>query len=271
MARPDEDITDWAGRLERAIERIDAQVGGQAGSCCVSEVFVYQRVSSTQDAAHRHRDPGGGVLAVASDQTAGRGRLGRRWDDGQASTLPMSIALRTELDDVGLAARAGLAALDACADRCPDAGVLIKWPNDVIVRAGASDRKLAGVLIERRDGFAIIGIGVNVFEGASADEEPGASAPAYDAISFEDLGITADRCDLAIGLIDRLSYWLDASDGAVRARWGERDAMLGTRRGFNIDGETVEGTVIAIDPLSTITLRTKTGDRSLPVATIRTV
>jgi biotin-[acetyl-CoA-carboxylase] ligase BirA-like protein len=251
---PSEDITGWGDRIEHAIGTIDG--------CCVSQVFVYQRVSSTQDAAFRHRSASGGVLAVASEQTAGRGRLGRRWDDGLAGTLPMSVAIETNLSDVQLAARAGLAALDACTDRLPNTNVLIKWPNDVVVRADAGDRKLAGVLIERREGFSIIGVGVNVRSNEPSD--------GYEPVSFEDLGVGADRCDLAIGIMGGLSAWLRATDDEVRRRWSSSDAMVGTDRAFESDRQTVRGRVIALDPLASITLRTEVGDRTLDASRART-
>lgn len=247
-----EDITGWADRIEHAI--------GAISQCPVSEVVVYQRVSSTQDAARRHFN-GRGVVAVASEQTAGRGRMGRRWDDGIGATLPISIAFETRLSSIQLAARAGLAALDACADRLPNADVRIKWPNDIVVRSDAGDRKLAGVLIERRDNIAVIGVGINVSTIQAGD--------GYHPVSFHDLGVSADRCDLAIGVIDRLSAWLVADDEAVRARWSASDAMLGTVRAFEADNESVRGEVIALDPLSSIHVRTDSGEQRIDVASVR--
>lgn len=247
-----EDITGWADRIEHAIGAIEA--------CPVSEVVVYQRVSSTQDAARRHLN-GRGVVAVASEQTAGRGRMGRRWEDGVGATLPMSIAFETRLSSVQLAARVGLATLDACADRLPNADVRIKWPNDIVVRSDAGDRKLAGVLIEKRNNIATIGVGINTSTIPAGD--------GYHPISFDDLGIAADRCDLAIGVIDRLSAWLVADDGNVRTRWAASDAMLGTLRAFEADSRVVRGEVVALDPLSSIDVRTDSGEQRIDVATAR--
>jgi len=249
-----EDITGWADRIERAIGAMDG--------CPVAEAAVYQRVSSTQDAASRHAAGGRQVVVVASEQTRGRGRLGRRWEDGVGATLPMSVAIVTRLSGVQLAARAGLAALDACSDRLPASEVLIKWPNDIVVRSDGCDRKLAGVLIERRGGVAVIGVGINTRSMPAC----GGLCP----IAFEDLGVVADRCDLAIGVLGRLGEWLCASDGAVRARWSESDAMVGTERAFDSGGGRIRGEVLGIDPLSSIRVRTDEGDRRIAVATART-
>jgi BirA family biotin operon repressor/biotin-[acetyl-CoA-carboxylase] ligase len=219
---------------------------------------VYASVGSTQDAAHRHRRPGTGVAVVASAQTAGRGRLGRKWDDGDAATLPVSFALPWTGTDVGLAARAGLAALDTCRGAAPDADARIKWPNDVVVSLPDGPAKLAGVLVERRGDAAVVGVGINVFG-------PARSEAGYRAATLESLGGTTDRCGLAIRLIGAMSRWLAADDDAVRAFWAEHDAMIGTHRVFVVGGERVKGEVVGVDPLSVIRLRTMAGDVAVAV------
>ncbi len=258
MSRGAEDITRWADAIEAALPSIDR--------CCVSKVFVYDTVASTQDAAWRHRLPGTGVVAVASVQTAGRGQRGRRWDDGVGHTLPVSFAIPIDMHDVGLAARAGLAALDACRGAAPAADLRIKWPNDIVWRTDGVDRKLAGVLVERRDGVAVVGVGINVFRV----EDDAVCARPSDAGCLEDMGGDTDRCRLAIGVIRSFSRWLDAPDDEVRTHWRGHDAMVGTRRVFVCDGAEIQGEVLALDPLTSIVVRTASGECSLAVATTRT-
>lgn len=253
--RTNEDIGAWSDRIDDAIRAMPG--------CCVGSVRVYQEVASTQDTAARDAVPRAGVAVVASVQTAGRGSRGRRWDDGVARTLPISMAFETEHDSVGLAARAGLAALDACAAAAPDADVRIKWPNDIIVRTNGVDRKLAGVLIERRSDLAIVGIGVNVFDGPETEHTRG-------AVALERVGAGTDRCGLAIGLIGAMTRWLVGPDDAVCARWADRDAMVGTERSFVVANEPVRGVVESLDPLGSICVRTTTGVRTLAVTTART-
>lgn len=260
-----EDLTDWADAIESALPGIE--------HCCVSRVVVYAKTGSTQDAAWRHRPVGenaGGMVVIASVQTNGRGQRGRRWDDGEARTLPVSFALRTGLTDVGLAARAGLGALEACRVAAPGADIRIKWPNDIVVRDASGDRKLAGVLVERRDGVAIVGVGVNV----SQTGEELAAAGLGGACSLAILGGQADRLLLAIRLIAGMSRWLAADDDGVRASWAAHDAMVGTRRAFAVGGERVEGEVVDVDPLGVIRVRADAGEVAVPVeravvATIR--
>jgi BirA family transcriptional regulator, biotin operon repressor / biotin---[acetyl-CoA-carboxylase] ligase len=87
-----------------------------------------------------------GLVAVADYQTAGRGRMGRRWEAPQGANLLASVLLRPSLAPSELhllTIVAALAAADACAETARvQAG--LKWPNDLLV----GERKLAGVLAE---------------------------------------------------------------------------------------------------------------------------
>jgi BirA family biotin operon repressor/biotin-[acetyl-CoA-carboxylase] ligase len=251
MARAAEQIEHWSDTINAALPTIP--------DCCVGEVLVYASVGSTQDAAWRHRQATG-VAVLASVQTAGRGRLGRKWDDGRADTLPVSFALPSAMDDVGLSARAGLGALDVCRLAAPDAELRIKWPNDIVVCDKAGQRKLAGVLVERRDGCAVVGVGINVFVPTAA------RGKGYHACSLDEVGGLTDRCALAIRLIGTLSRWLAADDKQVRTHWAEHDAMVGTERAFVVDHERIAGVVMRLDPLGSI----EVGGRAISVQRART-
>ncbi len=110
-----------------------------------------------------------GTLVTAAEQSAGRGRQGRRWSAPAGSSLLASLLLRAE--QMPASARATpslprLLPLIAAVAVCDVAGAeaQIKWPNDIVlVREGAL-AKLAGILAEGRpqDGWAVLGIGLNV-------------------------------------------------------------------------------------------------------------
>src|SRR4051812_30256001 len=103
-----------------------------------------------------------GTVVTAREQTAGRGRQGRRWVGPPGEALLVSVILR-EFDGL-LPLRAGLAVADVAGE-----AARVKWPNDVLV----DGRKLAGILVEGRphEGRAGVGIGVNV---SAAPPGPGA-------------------------------------------------------------------------------------------------
>jgi BirA family biotin operon repressor/biotin-[acetyl-CoA-carboxylase] ligase len=100
------------------------------------------------------------TVLVAAHQTAGRGRLDRRWEAPPGSNLLMSILVRVGIEGAGqLTRRVGLAAIDAVR-AVSGAEARLKWPNDVLL---AGD-KLAGILAQATpagDGV-VVGIGLNV-------------------------------------------------------------------------------------------------------------
>lgn len=252
--RDEPSIEHWSDELEQAIER--------CAECVVDRVVVLTETSSTQDAALRAFDGTHGVAAIAKRQTSGRGQRGNRWDDGDGDTLAISFAMPSSgLDPQRLAAAGGLAAFDSVRAVCQSTSeLMLKWPNDVIVRTDDADRKIAGVLVEIRDGAAVIGIGINT------------RARVWDslqAVSIEQLAGDINRVTLASALIDRLSLWMNATDQLIQDSWRTHDAMIGTERVFVIDNESVSGEVLAVDPLGTIRLRTESCERELDVRVTR--
>ena len=105
-----------------------------------------------------------GLILIAREQTAGRGRLARSWESPRGG-LYLSLLLRPPIPLARaqqVTMLASLAAIDACQ---AIAGVTPrpKWPNDLLLK----DKKLAGTLTElASDGsrlrYAIIGLGLNV-------------------------------------------------------------------------------------------------------------
>jgi BirA family biotin operon repressor/biotin-[acetyl-CoA-carboxylase] ligase len=127
------------------------------------EVISFESVDSTNSELIR-RCAGGNILAwtvvVASEQTAGRGRLDRNWQSEPGSGLWCSVLVNLSgcHSPTWLPLIAGLAVFDACSGL--GAAVELKWPNDVT----AGGAKLGGILIESSgvpDQW-VVGIGINV-------------------------------------------------------------------------------------------------------------
>jgi BirA family biotin operon repressor/biotin-[acetyl-CoA-carboxylase] ligase len=122
--------------------------------------------SSTNDRARELALAGAphGTLVTASEQTAGRGRQGRRWSAPAGRALLISLLLREPPALLPL-----IAALAVCDVAGEEAR--IKWPNDVVFLRRGKDEdedgtlaKVAGILAEGRpqQGWAVLGIGLNV-------------------------------------------------------------------------------------------------------------
>src|SRR5215469_14248248 len=129
------------------------------------EVRVVEQTGSTNAdlLAEARAGTGDGLVLVAEAQTAGRGRLGRRWVSPPRGTLTFSVLLRPVGVPAGLLGwlplLAGVATTSALA-KTAGVDARLKWPNDVLV-GGA---KLAGILAERWGESIVLGIGINVFQ-----------------------------------------------------------------------------------------------------------
>ena len=101
-----------------------------------------------------------GALAVAEEQTEGRGRLGRHWHSPPGVSVLSSILLEPSVETQRLP-ELSLVAGEAAAEAISTVTALgpeIKLPNDILL----GGRKVAGILAEARDGRVVLGIGINV-------------------------------------------------------------------------------------------------------------
>ena len=206
----------------------------------------YRLTSSTNDRARELAEEGapGGTVVTAGEQSAGRGRSGRRWSAPAGTALLASAILRPlDVRHVMLPLAVPLAVCEAIEALAP-VRCGVKWPNDVWVCepeadqgegvVGSSDvgpeakpvvpgRKVAGVLIEARPPeWAVIGVGVNVAippGGFPADLRWPAASVGHDV-----------EVDPMLGAVcERLGSWVEAPEAEVLGAFGERDALRGRR------------------------------------------
>jgi len=146
-----------------------------------------------------------GAVAVAGEQTAGRGRLGRRWLAPAGTSLLCSVQLRPEVSPerfpelTGVAARACAEAIAAMTGIQPE----VKFPNDLLV----GGRKVAGILAEAREGRVVLGVGVNV-NVEEIDLPTEVDRPATSLLA--ETGRTISRAGLLVELLERLGQRYDA-------------------------------------------------------------
>lgn len=172
-------------------------------------------------------------LAVADEQTAGRGRAGRTWTAPPGSALLLSAGFRPTWLEPGhawrLAAVVSLAMADAAeqAAGLRDRAVRLKWPNDLVVEDDAPEvtgtglgggpvRKLGGVLGEveglgTADPRVVVGIGVNA--GWARAEFPPELAPSMTSLHEASGGRPIDRDLLLDEFVDRLEARVEALRG----------------------------------------------------------
>jgi BirA family biotin operon repressor/biotin-[acetyl-CoA-carboxylase] ligase len=219
--------------------------------CRISKVSVTGSTNADVLALAREGEPAGLVL-VAGHQTAGRGRLDRRWEAPAGVNLLVSVLFRPDGPPSGwfrCAVALAVAACDACRDLGVDAGV--KWPNDLVV----GDDKLAGVLSETDGaGAVVVGLGLNVGWPA-AGEYPG-------AVSLAALGADVTPDDLLLRIVGHLDQvGPDASD--LLERYRERCATTGRDVRIELpDGSHVEGRALGVDDDGCLRVETVVADAS---------
>ena len=149
------------------MHRVDGFTGNElAATLGLPAAELYARLGSSMDEAHRLGAAGArsGTLILADEQTAGRGRGGKKWTSAPDEGLWMTLIERPEsasgLDVLSL--RLGLQ-IARVLERLAGSLIEIKWPNDLFV----SGRKLAGILVEARwrdqtVDWVAIGVGINI-------------------------------------------------------------------------------------------------------------
>ncbi len=150
------------GPLEPMWEQL--QEGGGINS---RRVLIYKRLNSTNSTALDLAAEGAlsGTVVAADSQSAGRGRLGRKWQSPPGLGLYFSIITRPRLglsDLTKITLTAGLA-LRTAIFTASTLETGLKWPNDILWQG----KKMAGILTEcgaesAKGRAVIIGIGLNV-------------------------------------------------------------------------------------------------------------
>jgi BirA family transcriptional regulator, biotin operon repressor / biotin---[acetyl-CoA-carboxylase] ligase len=218
-------------------------------------IMRFESLPSTNSEAARRAMAGAaeGLVILAGEQTAGRGRLDREWLSPAGAGLYFSLVLRPSVG-AGfwslLPLMAALAVNEALLDSC-GLETDIKWPNDILARG----RKLCGILAETVETSAgravILGIGINLNVGAFPAELAGVATSVQN-----ELGAGPDAERLLEALIRALvvrymSFQAGDDPGMIRDEWARRSSyatgklvnvacvneeFAGTTRGLESDG-----------------------------------
>ena len=199
-----------------------------------------------------------GLVLRAGHQTAGQGRLDRRWDAPPGVNLLFSVLLHLGWPAKRLSLITSCLAVSLVEVLAPLVGSgqvpAIKWPNDVLLvdrKTGRPAGKLAGILAEMVGGpvgsspAVVVGMGVNVGWPGPGDEAlPG-------AVSLAGFGLTIEPSDLLVHVLEtfegRISD-MDGPDGLARLREAHlaRSATVGRTVRAEGLGEDVVGTAVDV-------------------------
>ena len=225
----------------------------------------YDTVGSTNDEAKRlaHAGAEEGTVVWALQQTAGRGRRGRRWLSPAGNlhatfVLPPDVAA-SRAAQLGFVAT--LAVGDALREIIPDPQrIAYKWPNDVVIEG----RKIAGTLIESEIGesgvlaLLVVGIGINLAVAPSNTEIAATSVAALG----RDAPAPAAMLEILAARFDAwMTRWRAAGFAPIRTAWLAGAASLGRPIRVRLDDAELRGRFREIDAQGSLVLDTVAGMR----------
>lgn len=234
-------------------------------------IELHEQVGSTNDLAKqagRHGEPEGLVI-VAEEQVAGRGRLGRVWTAPPGCCILCSVLLRPRFPPrqafyltiaTSLAIYRTIKALIEPDNLGTLHKVGIKWPNDVLING----RKVSGILCETEFGgegwsFAVLGFGINV---NLEPEQFGKLQATATSLSAE-LGQKVDRATLLCRVLDELEeLYLSLQKEQFRSiydQWINALETVGKRVSVRDGKSMIEGEALRVDPDGALVVRVDHG------------
>jgi len=230
-----------------------------------SELFFFEETDSTNLRARQLGDEGQpeGVVVIADRQTAGKGRLGRKWASPPGVNLYTSVLLRPPILPFDGPQLTFISAV-AVARAIRDLGGLqpaVKWPNDILL----GGKKVAGLLNEMNaetEGvrYIVLGIGVNL--NMAADQFP--ADLRYPATSAAlEKGEPVSRLAFARSLYRHLDQlyltYLEQGFAPVIGAWEELCDLVGRQVEVDCQSQLLLGTVEGLDDDGALLVRTSAG------------
>ena len=254
-------------RFLSAPDRIiaDDLAGMLDGVRLAREILVFEKTESTNDVAARMGRDGAaeGLVVFAETQTAGRGRLGRRWESDSHQGLWFSLLLRPRFSTAlwtRIATWAAVAIAEAVESETA-CRAQVKWPNDIYIEG----KKITGILIENhfdratagQKGFVVLGIGVNVNHTQFPPELEGKAASLRMAA-----GHNLDRQKIAAAILrslDRLHSQLEDGFDRIVAAAEARSFLKGKWIQASLGNTLIEGMASRLDEQGGLVIRLADG------------
>jgi BirA family biotin operon repressor/biotin-[acetyl-CoA-carboxylase] ligase len=216
-------------------------------------VSVVEVTGSTQDDLAQlvtDKNAHTGDVIVTEYQSAGRGRLERKFDAPQSSALMFSLYIQPQRDKSDwsfLTLLTGLSAIFSLTKLDPESAPTLKWPNDILL----GDGKVGGIIAQAVGDGVVIGVGINV--GMAQSELPVAHATSLMLNEFSVLDRNLILASFLNTFQELLERWHDGED--LRHLYNERSATIGREvRIEHPDGSHKIGKAVDIAPTGELIL-----------------
>jgi BirA family biotin operon repressor/biotin-[acetyl-CoA-carboxylase] ligase len=234
-------------------DQSDRPAGRERGEHFLSRLQFVERTGSTNSDLLGQADAREGEWLIAEAQDHGRGRQGREWQSPSGNFHGSTVvALRsTDPPAPSLALVAGVAVIRAVEIAAPATGLMLKWPNDLLLGTG----KLAGILLERSGVRVVAGFGVNLARAPDLPDRPTATLAGIALVSPE-----AFAPLLAASFTRELQRWREDLAGLV-GMWLESAHPIGSPLTvLNEPGETLAGSFAGLEGDGALRLRLPSGE-----------
>ena len=236
----------------------------------LEELEVFDAIDSTNTYLLQMPAPPPGMfrVALANSQTAGRGRRNRQWISPPGSGLYLSCAYTFPVYPGGLSALTlvtGIAVIDALAVAGVK-GVLLKWPNDLVI----DNAKLGGILTEvQHNGgaalTAVTGVGLNIAlpdtHDIGLDSEWAKRATDMRNVSGGPPAPDILAAAILVELLDACTGFADGGFERFADRWPAIDWLLGKDIVVKNERYEIEGMAAGVDKDGALLVQTGDGER----------
>lgn len=229
------------------------------------DIRILDATDSTNARAGAAGDAGApeGLVVIADQQTAGKGRLGRSWVSPAAVNLYLSVLLRPPVLPVEAPQLTFLSAVAVCRAISEVSGLepTVKWPNDVLLHG----RKTAGLLNEMssetdRVNYVVLGIGVNL--NMTPEQFPTQLRYPATSLSIE-LGRQVSRLAFTRSLLQQIdtlyAAYLASGPRPVLAAWEEYCDLTGKPIAVDCQSRMIRGIMAGLDDDGALLVKTAAG------------
>jgi BirA family transcriptional regulator, biotin operon repressor / biotin---[acetyl-CoA-carboxylase] ligase len=203
-----------------------------------------------------------GVIVLARQQTAGRGRLGRAWVSPPDAGIYLSILLRPEnklISELSLLTMAAGVAVSDAIRKTTGAAVGLKWVNDLIV----DGRKLGGILAEtsgRAPLYIILGIGINIqLDLTALPDELRELVASLNEVSEHEINPNELVCSIAREIETYYDQLLVGDTAVILDQWRKRSVTLGQSVMATLGAKVIEGKAVDITESGALLIQTADG------------
>lgn len=229
-------------------------------------VLYWDSLDSTQEPAKSLARQGAneGIVILAEEQKAGRGRLGREWLSPEEGSISLSVISRPNIDPSFLqllSLSTAIAVHDCLKELFNNIDLELKWPNDILWKGA----KICGILIEASSEpgkvhYAIIGIGLNANLNQKTLSTVNKPATSLKTI----LGRKVHRGKIVAALVRQLQKEisnLEKREGITECirKYSKLCSTLGMQVKIEQDNQVIKGIAEGISPLGNLIVRSEKG------------